>query len=130
MTDVDRQAMCSEIAYQLFLMLEPSVKNAASRLIERHGISPKPEPEHFQGGREKVLAAVRGGEWREDVRAASWVGYAVAGALGLDIGEAGQRDRIKGLVRTWIKNGALIVVRRRDEGGKSRAFVEARGAAE
>lgn len=72
---------------------------------------------------EKVLVAVRRGEWRKDVQAKAWVGHAVGGALGIDADDPRQKERIKGLLRTWIKNGQLVVVPDLDEKRRLRDFV-------
>lgn len=64
----------------------------------------------------RVQRRVSEGAWKESVQAKDWVGYAVADALGLDAakGDRTDRARIGQLVRTWIGNGALVVVQRRD----------------
>ena len=62
-----------------------------------------------------VQKAISEGEWREYHTADRWAGKAVAEALGLDVGKDADRARIKSLLRTWIGNGALKVVERRDD---------------
>jgi hypothetical protein len=64
----------------------------------------------------RVQHRVAEGSWKESVQANDWVGHAVADALGLDAGKAEKSDRkrIGRLVKTWIANGALVVVSRRD----------------
>jgi hypothetical protein len=64
----------------------------------------------------RVQRHIDGGAWKESVQAKDWVGYAVADVLGLDAskGDHSDRKRISRLIRTWVNNGALIVVNRRD----------------
>lgn len=64
----------------------------------------------------KVQRRIDDGAWKESVQAKDWVGFAVADALGLDASKADNSDRkrIGRLIRTWISNGALVVVNRRD----------------
>lgn len=77
-------------------------------------------PDAFEGLTSDHLLRVQrhidGGSWKESVQAKEWVGYAVAEVLGLDAGKGDHSDRkrIGRLVRTWINNGALVVVNRRD----------------
>jgi hypothetical protein len=75
----------------------------------------------------RVQRRVDGGSWKESVQAKEWVGYAVAEALGLDASKADNSDRkrIGRLIRTWIANGALVVVNRRDPAKREdKPFVE------
>jgi AAA domain len=64
----------------------------------------------------RVQRRIDGGSWKESVQAKDWVGHAVADALGLDASknDNSDRKRIGRLIRTWIANGALVVVNRRD----------------
>ena len=71
-----------------------------------------------------VQEAVAGGEWRDDVRSKSWVGYAIMDALGLDKAEPSARDTAKALQRLWTKDGTLKVVERQDAKRMKRGFVE------
>tara|TARA_B110000046_G_scaffold73521_1_gene81378 strand:- start:587 stop:2488 length:1902 start_codon:yes stop_codon:yes gene_type:complete len=74
----------------------------------------------------RVKNIVSEGEYREDVRAANWVGHAVAEALELDINEKGTRGQIKSVMRTWLANKEFKVVERIDpKSRKKRTFVEA-----
>ena len=74
----------------------------------------------------RVKNIVSEGEYREDVRAANWVGHAVAEALELDINEKGTRSQIKQVMRTWLSNKEFKVVERIDpKSRKKRNFVEA-----
>ena len=74
----------------------------------------------------RVKNIVSEGEYREDVRAANWVGHAVAEALELDINEKGTRGKLKSVMRTWLANKEFKVVERIDpKSRKKRTFVEA-----
>jgi hypothetical protein len=83
-------------------------------------------PELFDGLSTRHLIAVQKAvdacTWRADVRSPDWVGYAVARALEYDVESS--RKRISGLLKDWIKNGALKVVEREDEQRHNRKFVE------
>ena len=68
-------------------------------------------------------AVSQGGPWREDVRAAAWVGHRVATVLGLDSKTPVEREKVKGLIRTWVKNGVLETHDGYDEKSNPRTFV-------
>lgn len=69
---------------------------------------------------QKIVAT---GEWRDSVQAKDWVGVAVAQALGLDVEDKCDRARINGMLKIWKANGALVVVRKKNEKGKEQPFV-------
>lgn len=71
-----------------------------------------------------VLQAVGAGRWRESPQSKDWVGRAVAEALGLDVEDEQAKAKIKGLLKVWIKNGALAVAEGKDEKRMDRKFVE------
>lgn len=72
----------------------------------------------------KVQDRIAAGEWAENEQAGNWAGHAVAEALELDLYGDGVRPRIKTLLRTWIKGGALKIERRRDmKKGRDKPFV-------
>jgi hypothetical protein len=66
------------------------------------------------------------GDYRESSQAARWVGFAVARVLGLNAekGAKAERAQISGMLRQWLASGALKVVRKRDEDGDERPFVQ------
>lgn len=70
-----------------------------------------------------VQRAIDGGHWRENVQAKEWVGHAVAEALDLDLDDKTSREKVKGLLKTWLKSGALVIVEALDEHRKSRKTV-------
>jgi hypothetical protein len=67
----------------------------------------------------KVQAAIRAGDWAENIQAANWAGYAIAEALGLPYADKGDKQRLKNLLAGWLASGALKVVRQHD-GNKGR----------
>lgn len=77
--------------------------------------------------RDDVLAAqarIAQGEWRLDAQAKSWVGIAIAEALGWDADERSSRSSIKQLITRWLADGWLKIVKRNDEKRRPREFVE------
>jgi len=60
----------------------------------------------------KVQAAIRARDWAQNIQASNWAGYAVAEALGLGSDTKAERQRLKGLLQSWIAAGALKVERR------------------
>ena len=73
---------------------------------------------------ETVKKVVAASQWRENAQARDWVGKAVAEALRLDADDPREKEKIKGLLRIWIRNGVFRVVRRPDANGDERPFVE------
>lgn len=73
---------------------------------------------------------------RKAPKSDDWIGYLVADALGLDIGGKGtdatartaeqnhQRSALAGMVRTWVAEGQLIEVQRKDANHKERPYYE------
>lgn len=68
-----------------------------------------------------VQQGIATGDWRESVQAKDWVGHLVARVAGLSADT--DRGRIKAILRTWRKNGALVVEHRPDKNGDERPFV-------
>lgn len=85
-------------------------------------------PDPFDGVTASDLRAVQmaidGGQWRENTQAKDWAGKAVAEALGLDLDEKTDRQKVKALLATWIKTEALRKVSRPDEHRKERDWIE------
>lgn len=73
---------------------------------------------HMHKVREMALA----GQYRADVQSPDWIGRAVAEVLDLDA--ENDKTRIKSLLKAWFANGALRVVKRKDDERKLRSFVE------
>lgn len=76
-----------------------------------------------------VQSKVNGGDWRENNQANNWVGKAVAEVVGLDLGKSSDKAKVKALLRTWIANGALRVVERKDNRSELRKFIDVGSAA-
>ena len=72
----------------------------------------------------RVQEAIAGKQYRENVQARDWAGYAVAEVLGLDPHDKSDREKIKALLRTWIANGAFRIGKIRDDKGKDRPVLE------
>ena len=72
---------------------------------------------------DKVLVAIAAGDWKESSQAKNWAGVAVAEVLGLDLTDAAAKAKVKSLLRTWIANKALKIVRKLDESRHPRPFI-------
>jgi hypothetical protein len=73
----------------------------------------------------RVLAAIKsGGPWRADPRSKSWVGCAIAQALGLDLERRTHRRAVAKLADDWERNGLLIRVTGQDSQRHEREFIE------
>ena len=68
-----------------------------------------------------VQQGLAAGDWRESVQAKDWVGHLVAEVAGLSAET--DKGRIKAIIRTWRKNGALAVETRPDKNGDERPFI-------
>jgi hypothetical protein len=73
---------------------------------------------------DKVAVVIRSSDWRKDVRSSSWVGKAVAKALGLDAEDKADKAKIMGLLKVWLSAGSLKVVDGFDEQRRPREFVQ------
>ena len=73
---------------------------------------------------EAALAKIRSGRWRANEQGNSWVGHAIAEVLGLDVGEAGGKAKVKAALNMWIVSGRLRVVTAKDENSRFKHFVE------
>ena len=60
-------------------------------------------------------------QWKDNVQANDWVGHLVAKVAGLSVEI--DKGRIKAILRTWFKNGALVREIRRDSNGRDRPCV-------
>ena len=60
-------------------------------------------------------------QWRDSAQAKDWVGHAVAQVAGLSIDK--DKARIKAILKTWKRNGALKVENLPDKNGDERPFV-------
>ncbi|HTN60229.1 MAG TPA: AAA family ATPase [Devosia sp.] len=91
-------------------------------------VTPWQWPDPFADVSTADLAAVQreiqGHQYRENSQANDWVGFAVARVLELDANDKSDRQKIKSMLREWVKNGVLRVSSILDEKGKSRPIVE------
>jgi hypothetical protein len=71
-----------------------------------------------------VQKRISEGQWRESAASPEWVGNAVAEVLDLDPESAPDQTRIKSLLKTWLKTGALKTVEKPDASRRTRKFVE------
>lgn len=71
-----------------------------------------------------VQQAIDGKGYRASNQAKNWVGYALAEVLGLDATVKADRCKIAGLLKTWIKNGALVETSVKDETRRERPAIE------
>jgi hypothetical protein len=78
---------------------------------------------------EKAAAEIRKGSWRENIQSNEWVGYAVAKALKLDPTKKADKAKAAGLVKIWLKTGALVAVEEQDAKRNVRKFVRVADAA-
>jgi hypothetical protein len=71
----------------------------------------------------QVQTAIAAGEWRKSDQADDWAGNAVADVLGLDLGKASDKARVRRLLREWLDSGALAVEERKDSKSMTRPFI-------
>jgi hypothetical protein len=69
-----------------------------------------------------VQCVIASGRWRENSQAKEWAGHAVTSAMKLDVET--HKAKIVALLKTWIGNGALVVVEGEDEKRMTRKFIE------
>lgn len=85
-------------------------------------------PKAFAGITTEDLLAVQheiaGKGYRQNCQANDWVGHAVGEVLGLDMTSPADKKRVRTMVKTWIANGALSVVKLPDENRKLRPCVD------
>lgn len=61
--------------------------------------------------------------WRESPQATDWFGHLIADVLGLDLDEDNDKRKVRTIAKTWIKNGAFVIVEREDDKRRPRKFV-------
>jgi hypothetical protein len=72
----------------------------------------------------KVQKRVAEGTYRENSQAADWVGKAIAAEIGADLSDKAGRRRVRRMLETWIKSGALKVAEHQDKNREYKKFVE------
>lgn len=84
-------------------------------------------PDAFDGVSADDLLAVQRrvdeGQWRENPQASEWVGKAVADALELDLDDKADKQKVKSLLATWVKTGALVKVSGPDANRQERTWI-------
>jgi hypothetical protein len=84
----------------------------------------KEAPDATENLTKKFLDIVDAGEWRKDVRAGeSWIGTAVAMAMGFDLETPADKARAKGMVRAWLAAGVLREEVRTSDARQSKVYV-------
>lgn len=63
-------------------------------------------------------------EWRASSQATAWAGKAVADVLELDLSDRAARERVKTMLKIWITNGALKIVKRLGSDRHEHEFIE------
>jgi AAA domain len=71
-----------------------------------------------------VQEAVAAGVWRENPQANDWVGNAIADVLALDVDEPSVRAKVKQLQRSWVNDGVLKIVERKNAKREIKRYVE------
>lgn len=72
---------------------------------------------------QEVQRRVADGSWRENPQAKGWVGHLIAEVLEVDLAKGAGKAKVKGLLKAWLKSGALKVEQRFDDNGDERPFV-------
>lgn len=84
-------------------------------------------PDPFDGVSASDLLAVQNaiatGGWRESAQAREWAGKAVAESLGINLDDKAGKQRVKGLLATWLKTGALMRVMAPDKTRQNRPMI-------
>ncbi len=108
-----------------FRMVSVLLGNAAPDDVESDGdnmgvVVPWSPPDAFEGVTvdhlRRVQALIADGEYKDHPTSKPWVGEAIAEVLGLSTekGAVADRAKITGILKTWIDNGALKRVQKRD----------------
>ncbi len=68
--------------------------------------------------------AISKGEWRASSQASQWAGHAIAPILGLNLDDRSDKGKAGHILRTWLQNGALKTVKKRDAKREEKDFIE------
>lgn len=71
----------------------------------------------------RVQRGISEGKWRESSQANAWAGNVVANVIGLDLDDEKDKTRVKKLLKGWIKEGVLEVVKDHDEKRMEKDFI-------
>ena len=84
-------------------------------------------PDAFDGiTRQHLMQVQRGiadGKWRENAQSKAWAGHVVASVLDLDASDKKAKRRISQVLRRWIAEGVLEVVKDLDETRHEKDFI-------
>lgn len=72
----------------------------------------------------RVQQAISEGEYRQSAQATDWVGNIIATVLAMDLDDARDKERIKQMIRTWVKNDVLRVVEKTGPKRDLRPYIE------
>ena len=85
---------------------------------------PDPLADLTVGDLRKVQEAISaGGPWRASSQAKDWVGNVIAETLDLDLDSKHDKERVKGQIKTWLKNGALKERTDKDSARRKKTFI-------
>ena len=73
---------------------------------------------------QEVQKRIVGGCYRESAQAKDWVGKVVAEILDLDLEQAENKSKVKGILKTWLTSGVLIKVEKEGEDRKKHPYIE------
>jgi hypothetical protein len=72
----------------------------------------------------KAQDLIASGEWAENIQANNWAGKAVAQVLGVDLDEPSEKQKVKTIIRRWIREKVLRVEYQHDaRTGRDRPMV-------
>ncbi len=90
-------------------------------------VEPWTPPDAFEGIDHTVLrdvqAAVAMGRWRSNVQSPDWVGAEVARVIGADLESPSDKQRVKELVKCWVKSDVLREEVDKDDKSNARKFI-------
>lgn len=85
-------------------------------------------PDAFEGVKTSALreaqAAIAVGRWRENSQSPEWAGMAIARVLRLNMDDPTQKNKIKKILKDWLKHGMFVRVPGKDSKGRDRTFIE------
>lgn len=70
-----------------------------------------------------MQAEIDKGNYRGSVQATDWIGIVVARCMRLNIGDEGDKKRVKTMIAAWLKSGLLIETNEQDDKRRMRVFV-------
>ncbi|PCD66797.1 AAA family ATPase [Rhizobium phaseoli] len=67
-----------------------------------------------------IKRKIGGLDCRESIQSPQWAGYQIAQALGINVGDAAEKRRVKRMIYAWTKDGHFTVEMREDHKGTPR----------